>query len=440
MAHAQASTATEGRSAIGDVFGPIGKFLGTILYFLGIILLVTILILSAFVGYRYFTAKQETGQLSSTVTHVEVGTEQALSKPNAFLKSKFPDLYAILYPEQFNPYSIDSVVERSANREIIGIKIIEFKPVAEFFRPNSPITLIGKIKAGGLDEPFEIETYCSLDGYEIKEPIPAQLTGLTGSGNKGSIYEDQEVEFNVECSFPKGLKAEKQVTSKKAKLMVVYNFKTIASQKIWFLDKNQLLALQSKSIDPFKTYKISDPLLDSSRKTKSRATQGPINLGLQIDFPQPLTENTKYLVMVQISRSAESGNLEKLNYLTVKVPSTEELDLVLEGEESLLGQSQCDFEYVGQASDPGFKEYRLSDAKVQETNQDCNEKSLKELAISEKECIDVFKNPLFLCNFEAKVVPTKLKSDKIRADAGYTFKVERQAVVDIKALPSELVA
>lgn len=436
MTNDRAATAEEGRSIFGDVFGPVGKAIGTALHFLGAFLLILVVIFSGVVGFYYITAKQQTGEIGSTVAHTEVAAEKVLNKPKAFIKSRYPDFYAFLFSGEFNPYSIDSVVEDSANREIVGVEIKDFKPVADFFRPNSPINLIGKIKAGGLDEPVEIEAYCTLEDYEIKEPIPAQLTGLTASGNKGQVFENQETEFTVECSFPKGLKAKKQVTAGKARLIVVYNFKAIATNKIWFLNKEQLLAMKGE--DPFEFYAVTDPLLDSERKTKSKRTPGPIDLGLQIDFPQPLTEDTKYLLMVQVSRTAETGNLEKLNYLTVKVPSTEELDLVLEGEESLLGPSQCDFEYVGPAIDPGFKEYKLLESKIQETNQDCNEKSLKELAITEKECIDVFKNPLFLCNFEAKVVPTKLKSDKIKVDAGYTYKVNRPAVVTVKALPSEL--
>ncbi len=422
-------------------FGGGAKILGSILRFFGIILLVAIIIVGIFVAFRYFSVKQETGQLASVVKHGEVATTETLSPAASMVKKFSPDLCAALFPSEcpYNPFAIESAVDANVNNKDLGVKILEFKPVADFFRPNQDINLLGKIKARGLDKPITLQVFCSLEDYNDEELFPAQLSGLTASGNEGKVFKDQTAEFIAQCNFP-GQKVEKQVTSKKAKLVVVYDFLTKAYQRIWFMDKEALLNLQSQGIDPFELYAAKDNLLDSDRKIKSVTTPGPLNLGLQIDFPQPLSQDTKYLLLVQLSRTLEAGNLQKINYLKIKVPSVQDLDISVQGEKTLVGSSQCDFEFTGQAEEQGYKEYQLSNIKIEETNQECDKKSLKELALSESDCLKFYKEPLFLCNFAATKVPSTLSSDTIRSEVSYTFKVEKQTVADIKALPSELVS
>ena len=109
----------------------------------------------------------------------------------------------------------------------------------------------------------------------------------------------------------------------------------------------------------------------------------------------------------------------------------------MQQQQALGTNSQCDFEEIGETGN-GYKEYQLIDTKVAEVNQDCDKKSLRDLALSESDCIAFYKEPLFTCNFVAAKVPASLQSDVIKAETKYTFKVEDQAVIDIRALPSEV--
>ncbi len=429
-------------SAAQDIFGPLKKLFSFIIYAFSFILIFALIVGVIFLGFSYYTASKETGQLASTVKHAEVGAEETLSGPKAAIKSRAPDfLYSFLYPGEYNPYSIDSTVERTAGKDI-GVKILEFKPITDFFRPNSPVRFLGRIKAQGLDKNTEIQAFCYLEDYNelhhAGEPIEAVLTGFGAAGNRGLIPKDQPAEFQVQCNFQNGIAADKQVTSKEAKLIVVYDFETKAYQRLWFMEKGALASLQGQGVNPFELYEINDPLLDSERKTRSITTPGPINLGLAVDIPQPLTDLTPYLLMVQISRSFDVGNLQRLSNLRILIPSTEELNIELSGEVDLVGNVQCDFEYAGQSEIQGYKEYRLAQHKIEETNKDCNKATLRELAISERDCIEYFKEPLYLCNFVADTSPQILTSDTIRASAEYTYKLEKKAVADIRALPSEI--
>ncbi len=436
MAETSAASAAQPSSGIiGDFFRPIGSLLRKNLGVLFIILIVVILVLAGFVGVRYFSAKQETGQLASTVTHGTVAAEEGLSPVAKTVKKYSPELYAVLYPSKYNPYAIDSAVETTY--EDIGVKITKFTPITDFFRPNSDIRLLANIKARSPGDPLSIEVYCNLEDYRNDAIIPAELTGTTAIGNTGTIFKDQTTEFIASCTFPGGLPADRQVTSKVAKLIVVYNFKTKAYLRTWFENRDELLSLQSRGIDPFEFYSVQDTLLDSKNKVRSKATKGPMNLGLQIDVPQPFTSGSRYLLLTQLSRTLEEGNMQKLDYLKVQVPSVQDLDVVLASEQNLGAGATCDFEYVLDTGN-GYKEYQLLASKLEETNHDCDQRSLRELALSERDCIEFFKEPLFTCNFIATKVPATLQSDIISAEASYTFKVEKKRAVDIRALPSEV--
>lgn len=436
-------TVNQNRSSGGGAFDkPIKVFLAPILIPLRFLakILPWILVMAAIILLILFVlGKVRTGQASSTVTHAQVAGEENLNFAARLFRPYAPTICAALDPRcasQYNPYAIESAVETNANNRDIGVKVTEFKPIG-FFRPNSDIKLIGKIKARGLDQPSNIEVYCSLEGYRGDAIIPAELLGTTAIGNTGTIFQDQTTEFTATCNFPGGVPATQQITTKIASLIVLYNFKSKAYERLWFLDRPVLLDLESNGINPFDQYAVKDPLLDSDRKITSKATPGPINLGLQVDFPQPLTVSSKYLLMAKLSRTLEAGNLQKLDSLKIQVPSTGDLDVVLASEQNLGPGSSCDFEYLGETAD-GYKEYRLLDLKLSETNQQCDKKTLRDLALSESDCISIFKEPTFTCNFLATRVPQSLQSDVIKAEATYTYEVKKKAAVDIRALPGEV--
>ena len=216
----------------------------------------------------------------------------------------------------------------------------------------------------------------------------------------------------------------------------MYEFDSKSYQRVWVLDRNALLDLESQGIDPFEHYAVND-LLMNDRKITAKTTPGPLKLGMDIDFQQPLTVGAKYSILVGLSSSATDSNLLKLDELTIEVPSVRDLDFSLQGEVNLGTSSKCDFEYTG-TSEKGFKEYRLADSKLAEVNQDCDKSTLRELAITERDCNSFFKEPIYTCNFVATKVPQTLQSDIIVASARYSMKLESKSVVNIKALPGEV--
>src|SRR3989338_4549812 len=420
----------------GELFGPIVGVLGKLLRFLGIIIIIAIVFVVFFVGTRYFLFKQQTGELASTVTHATVAGEEAL-------KANAPGLYYIIYPENYNPYAIDSTVEYTEATKDLGVKIKEFHLSGNrrFFNLDEDIELEAKIDAGAFpDSSYDLEVFCLLDDAKIPQ-VPARLFGPNANGNKGTIAKGLSTQFIVNCNFPGGITIknptpELREVAKEAKLIVTYNFKTKAYARMWFLNKAALFDFQTRSIDPFKQYGINDPLLDSDKNAVPKQTPGPINLGLNIPFPQPFT-TAEYKLFVKLSRTLGEGNLQTLEYLSIKVPSVTNLIIVLKGEGGYTSQAgRCDFEFIGEEG--GYKEYKLVNNKLTETNRDCGKQTLKELALTETDCISIFKEHVFNCDFAVTRVPeTRLQSDIITSEAQYTMKVQKKTVATVRILPQQ---
>lgn len=424
-------SASEKPSALSEIFKP---FLW-ILKGLGILLFLAVVGIVIFLVARSFILQKETGQLASTVTHAKVAGEEALN-PIQRLARRLPPKYAyLLDPASFNPYAIESEVEVSADNKELGVKIVKFGLQGDrtFLPAGQDIILNGEIAAGGFKEnEYDLEVYCSLEGYKNGELVPGRLLGADVIGNKGTVYAGTSRSFISECKFPP-VQVTKQITAQEAKFVVVYNFITRSYMRPWFLNKVALADLNRRGLNPFNVYQVEDPLLSSNRIAKSKQTPGPMNLAINVPFQQPFTSGAEYQLLIQLSRSIQQGNLQTLERLTLKLPNVEDLVIATKGEKGFnLASGACDFEFVGQTEE-GYNEYELSASKLIETNRNCEKKTLKELAISESECISIFKEPLFTCNFIPTKVPDEgLQSDTFVAEGKYTVKVEKKNVFDIR--------
>ncbi len=442
MASAAAATQSNSGTDIG-----VGNFLTGIFRWLLMALKWVLVIGILLLVVLFLIGKFRTGSLGSSVEHAQVGAEESASPFISFIKESkiFAPVYYAFNPEASNPYAIDPEVETNEANQDLGLEIVRFEPTNSFFNyPDDPPLLQGTVRVRGLEQPMEVHVSCSLDDYTInKGIIPGEIVNNPAArGNTITIQPDQTTEFGVNCYFPGEItELDKIQNAKTAKLIVVYEFTTKSYQRIWVLDNEALADLNLGGVNPFEVYQIDDPLLSSDRKLRSKTTAGPMKLGLAVDAIQPLTSGTRYTLFAELSRAFTRGDLQQLNYLTVQVPSVETLELALAGEqESGLTSGRCDFEFLGTAPG-GFKEYGLIQSRIEETNQECNQQSLRELAISENECISAFKNPKFSCNFVLTKTPFQLESDIITASANYVFKVDRQAVVDIyNPQESQLVA
>ena len=364
-----------------------------------------------------------------------------MEKPAGILEGAIyqvsPTWYAYYSGKALPQDAFASEVEKNQQNPNLGVKIKEFKPSATVYLENTPITLSGTIIASSLAEEIELQAYCSLKEYQDARLFPAQLTGNpTASGNKGKVFKDQtNAEFQVTCLFPpEAATTEKLRTPKTAKLTVTYEFTTKGTQKIYLLDKQELLALNGE--DPFKAYKISDPQLSSARKIKSKTTDGPLSLSFGIDTPQPFTQDTVYRLSVQLANNVGwRGNLQKLDNIILQVPSAGDVEIVMDGESgfSMSGSPGCDFEYIG-PGDEGYKLYNIVPEKLENVNKDCSKSTLTSLALSEKECISFLKErPTFNCFVKPLKVPENtLTYDTLRAEAKYIYKIEESSVLEIR--------
>lgn len=446
----QSATAALPRAGEGifhELFGPIGNFLGQLIRktfkILLILVIVAIVFIVFYAGTKYFLFKQQTGELASTVTHAEIGAVETLSPVQRFLKSNAPALYYALNPEKYNPYAIDSQVEVTQATQDLGVKINEFKMIGNrnYFFSGEAIHLTGKITAGGFpDSSYDLEVFCDLDGAKTSH-VPGTLLGPNARGNKGTVGKGVTTQFVVQCDYPDGIaitEPQLREVSKQAKLTVNYNFKTKSYDRIWFLNQASLLNLQARGIDPFKLYNINDPLLNSNGYVTPKQTPGPINLGLSIPFAQPLT-TAEYQLVTSISSTATEGNLDSLQRLSIEVPSVNSVNMILKGEEGYnSANGVCDFDYVGDTG-TGYKEYQLRADKIKETNTKCDKEGLILLGLSEADCLSIFKQPVFTCNFAVTRVPqTGLQSDKITATAQYTLNDIKRTAVTIRATPQQI--
>jgi len=308
--------------------------------------------------------------------------------------------------------------KKAYTRTYLGVKIISFSDPRRINRPGEDIELTGSIKAASLDDDVKLQVFCYLENYNHDLPVLADVLGGRAEGNEVTLFKGAPTSINFNCLYRGGVPETDMKRPKEtrfAKVVVAYQFTTKASERVYFLPRETLDSLDRNNVNPFTQYKVDDPYLKSDRTITSVSTAGPINLGLAVNFPQPLTVNPRsaYQFFVQLSNNPGfSGSLQKIESLELQVPDVPELSISLQGEQGFsFGRgSRCDFEYAG-PGEQGFKVYTLSPERLAEVNRECDLKSLKELAISESQCVDLFKtNPLFGCKFVVNKVPQSVCS------------------------------
>src|SRR3989344_3420117 len=419
------------------------RWIVRILYIIVVFGVTVILIYGGFYVVTNYLVKS--GEGVSQVKHGTVAVEEPAKGIKGFLRSApgISKVYnAIVTPEQ-PVVSFESDVQSNKENKNLGVKIVQFSDLKKFNRPGEDLEITGSIQASSLQDETKLQVFCKMENYEQEALKNAEVLGGRASGNEVTLYKDENTFFNFNCIFPNGIPADKMKRPKETRFVtavVVYEFLTKATQKIYFFPRQTIDSLERSGTNPFDYYSVDDPQLSSDRKIKSISTAGPLNLGLAVDFPQPLTSNPNsvYQLFVQISNNPGfSGNLQNIKNLEVQVPDVSELNIALQGEPDFgLGSSSaCDFEYVGPGEE-GFKLYRLKPEKLDEVNRECSSKSLKELALSEQQCIDLFKRPIFRCKFRVNRVPESgLQFDTIRATADYTYEIDRRTAVDVYKLP-----
>ncbi|MEK6955858.1 MAG: hypothetical protein AABW52_04315, partial [Nanoarchaeota archaeon] len=400
------SSGPNNRNPVSVALSPFGWLFTLLkwLFYIGILALVIFLV------YGGLFRLTQSGEGSSQIKHATVAGEEPLSKFGAFIQGipVAKDAYNFYFSPQSTSVSFESEVQSSSSKKL-GVYISDFKDIKRVNNPGDDIEVTGTIKASSLEDEIKLKVFCSMEDYNNEELMPAEIIGA-GADNEVSVFKNEETSINFNCLFPGGIQKDTMKTPKVTKFVkvaVTYEFGSRATQKVYFLPNNILTSLDRNNVDPFKQYSINDPLVNN-REVKAVSTPGPLNLGVNVGR-QPLTVNSNpYQLFVQLSSNPTfSGNLQKLDSIQLQVPDIQNVvSIAFQGENGFKGKaSQCDFEYLG-PGDNGFKLYQLTDAALARVNRDCNSKSLKDFAISESQCISLFKStPLFGCKFSVLSVP-----------------------------------
>ena len=449
-------------TSIGEGKGIISKplFLGQVIDFLkrwifkpllGIIILVVI---AAIIVLLYFVITRVligTGAGTVIAQHGESVIEQNV--PVWVAKIGLTNVYlAIAKPETLFTPSFVSEVEKSQNKEI-GAKIKSFKPIIETVFETDPIEFNGEIEVATLDRPMKVLVFCQLEEYkggpypEDLSMIPAQLIGINSNGNEAVIYENDFRTFEAGCLFPPGsvpVPKTRTITAQKAKLIVVFEGYGVASSPIYLFPEERKRALALDGREPFEYYKINEQGLQSDNRIKSRTTPGPLNLGIGIFQSQPIGVGVPYSLGVTVAHNYQwRGNLNKIEELSIKIPSTSDLDITLSSEQEFgntLGEaSTCAFDPIGKTPDE-FQIYTLRGDLLKRVNKDCNTQTLKSSTLTKQKCIDIFKEKInYKCKFVVKNMPLSERpvKDFIGVEAKYLFQSESGSVINVLRIPEE---
>ena len=397
-----------------------------------------ILVILILLGIWIFLNLANTGAGGSVLKHGQVAIQE--SPLQAGLRKVSPTLYNLVIPGNagaiFTEYSFESEVVNNKNNRNLGVKVESFeqyRPVLE----GEDIEVLATLKGASLDQETEITVWCYLedynDIYQEGNLIPATLTGTNALGNKAIIPEGDTSTIQASCYFPGGVKIDRAISTKEAKLVVLFDFKTKALYEFSYLNNQELASISSQDEDPFEVY----PFLPQPRR--SITTAGPINLGIGSKFEQPFTDAGTRRFDLSLTNGADwRGHLKLLKGLEVSVPSLPEFTMVLEGEQGFPQQSitsRCAFEATGLEED-GFKTYKLKQALLDRVNQDCDLSAVKDSSLSQLQCFDIYKEPTYGCIFAIEDIPPQAGgSDFILANAEYTYQIDSSTTVDITKQP-----
>lgn len=416
-----------------------GGLIKAFFYIIGILVILGIIVL-AISSYLY----GQTGIAEAGYQRLAVGAEEAGVNIIAKLGLE-KAYYALFKPEKLLGPSFESNIETTTENKDLGVRFTKLETTGRFFE-NEPITVIGTINAQSIDEDLDVEVTCNLEDYEGGKFFPAEVSSASGSGNPARVFKGFPEIIQATCTFPNGLSienSEQLFRTERSNMYATYDFKTLASMKLYLLNLEVKKSLALQQLDPFKYYGISESLLKSDNTMRSKATKGPINLGIGTYQSQPFSENIPYWFGVAIKNNIDwQGNLFGITSLELMVPPnmilesdagfrTEESELNVEKVES------CAFEPTGYENSDGSKIYTLKSEILEYVNRDCSK--VKSSEMSEQECIDLFKTDLeFRCRFMLTDVPYRdIKFDFVEAEAKYKYKTEKSSTITVRKLPTE---
>lgn len=305
--------------------------------------------------------------------------------------------------------SWESQVEQNKENQDLGVRITKLASKSSTFRSKEPIEILGEVKASSLSEEATVSIKCSMEDYTGNIDI---------THSTETIYKGQLQTFQPRCVFSDGAETDKDITSKKASMVASYSFATQAYMNAYTLNKVQKNIILSKNENPFSN--IQEPYLKSDNTMSSVTTYGPINLGIGLTQSQPLSEEEIYTFGITTTNNDFTGNLDKLEGITVQLPT--DLELITE--------RNCDF--ISSGKEQGLNTYILTDSAFERVNIDCSNKEVRG-TLTEIGCIEQYKNKqTFLCDLKVNQASDKTTYiGSIKAEAQYIYSTRRNLAVRI---------
>lgn len=417
----------------------ISKFIGLLFSFFFYIFLILLFVGVVGYGILYFIAYTKVGGTAALATHVGVTAQPYLDRVTI---AGYPLRQLLKNPVA--PYGgFESDVEKNQQNEDLGVKISKLEITTPRVYENQPVFVKGDIKALALED-INANVFCELGDEAVKARL-----ATAGGSDTIKIFKGVPTTFTATCSFPGVVLEEgKQIVAKKITMNVNYEFNAKATHNTYFLDKESNDFLLSKGLDPFEYYGIKEPLLKSDRTVRSKATQGPILVGITTFDSQPFSEETPYYFGVSMQNNPSwLGNLQSVKSLKVSIPPNIVLasdSEFLQGEQGLtekLTGVECDFVNSGSLDENGFKIYTLNTKKTSEVNRPCTKESLINTLLTEEDCFNIYKNNArFFCNFMVvdDIPADNMYYDFIRADVTYVYETKKGIAVDVYKSPAPL--
>jgi len=366
------------------------KIFGYFLKFFGIVILIGGLAFIGIWGYNYI----KDSDILNTLPDVE-------------------NPFSTMNPEQFNTY--DSLVKENEENEDLGVEIVTFEPLSNYFLIGDSIQLRGVIKSSSLsDEDSVAFINCELEDYYGDVIIDPEEINVPGEGRVETT--------DILCSFEGGL--DESSNSKKATLTVNYGFYSLATYDTYIMERSEYdYLVYDKGVDPFEEYGFSPENIKSNNIMQSVTFPGPVNLAISTNTPQPFYDEQEILFIVSL-KEEWAGNLWQLDDLKLKIPEEINLD-----EDTAF----CDFVDSGEI-EGNYKIYDLKQEELDEVNSACSPEMLENIGMSEQRCISELKTEIqFLCKFTILGLPENqnLLHTNIVAETNYIYEIEETTSVKI---------
>lgn len=235
-------------------------------------------------------------------------------------------------------------VEKNTNKNL-GVKLKRFEVTPSVIPMDYAQNIKGIAEGTILSlEGTNVKFSCLADGKEIPEYF---------GESEFYFYPDVEESFTFECNYGKedfDIDFDKATSSGKAQLQISYDFLTESSLIIYTLDKEVENEMNKNDVDIFKGLS-SKYLKDGISYAVS--TEGPVKLGLQSFYSQPLSDEMDYILTIRIEDNNKwMGGLEEI----------EEFDLLL-SEGLVLKDEEDMFEEIG--VEDSLILYRAKDAFIE---------------------------------------------------------------------------